>query len=421
MQSNKRMNSLEFFNSEQYLIKLQQKGSKESNKIIKEFTKRSAEFLQKKEFKLQERLEKIANEQQFPSKIVNNPRTLEQFNNDQARFLAMKEEGIQRRKEEQEAQETFTAIPEITKKSRELMKNDDKDVYSRLFAERAKKKKISILNPESERKEKKKRTKEEILRSVNGLYKDAQERNERLQNKCKELTDEANHKNLLITKNSTLVLLKNFITDFNNTSQLNFNSPMNIDLEQYTTILAGLDFIKHQNDENKINKEKEDTVINDSWKILEGSRENNDGNVDTNQLFVFCACILGLYNGENESNENIFKSVLPEYDFSKYYYPNKVAKQIKILFRYFSENRNSTLLERKKTKRLEKTIKKQEKEKDKNKTLWTSNKHKIPADIYRRKIMNEVEGELGSGKQDPNQHKVYLHDAFEIRRKKKER
>jgi len=43
-------------------------------------------------------------------------------------------------------------------------------------------------------------------------------------------------------------------------------------------------------------------LLKDAWKILINANQETDHKVDTNQILVFCASILGLYKGEESSN-----------------------------------------------------------------------------------------------------------------------
>jgi hypothetical protein len=416
MNSKGKVNSQDYFFNHQYLNKVKQRNTKTSNQTFVNFVQRNNEYRQKKELRLQERLEKLESELPNPNKVVENPRTLEQFNEDQARFLAFKDEKMRQRKAEQEAMDMdmYSGIPEISKKSKEIAQvgGDDKDVYNRLFQERAKKKKISILTPSTDKKEKRPVTKEEVIKTVANLYTDAIERKNR---RTKSMEIEMGPVDLTTVSCNT-VLINGLLNDFKNAVQFDINAPVLLTLPEYTNILNSLGFVKHR-DENakKYFKDREDTVVNDSWNVLEGSRENSDSKIDTNQLFVFCACVSGLYNGEKEKGDSIFKAIFPGADLTNYYYPSRTAKQMKILFRYFYENRVDFLMER---KRLAKPSKSGT-DFNKSASLTKSKKKTMAYSNYRTRIMNEIENE--SEMKATGKSFNYLHDAFKIKRKKKER
>jgi hypothetical protein len=409
MNSKCKINSSDYFFNHQYLNKVKQRNTNTSKKVFANFFQRNNEYRERKELKLQERIDKLAADIPFPVKQIENPRSLEQFNEDQTRFLAFKEENMKRRKEDQEALETFTAIPEISKKSREiaLVNSDDKDVYTRLFQERDKKKKMSILAPNTDKKEKKPMTKDELTKTVTALFNDAKDRKNQRTKSMEINMPEVE----LTTKSCKTVLINSLLNDFKSAVEFDFDTPNLITLTEYTNILKSLGFIKHQDETAKKHlKEKEDIIINDSWNILEGSRDGPEGKIDTNQLFVFCACVTGLYKGEKEKTESIFKTILPGSDLSNHYYPSRTAKQMKILFRYFYENRVDFLMERKKLARLSKTQKGETKS-----TLRSSAKKTAAWSNYRRRVMNEINGGNMETKLSD-----YLH-AHQQKRKKTDR
>src|SRR5690606_31855366 len=148
------------------------------------FVKRNEEFIKRKENRQRERLEKLSTEMNYnyftPTKNIQNMRTFEEFTRDQQNFLEMKENNIIRKQEEEflTTMSKLKTAPEISKKSKKLVKkNDDKDIHTRLFEERTRKQKNNILSGEIH-KEKKVRTNEEILQTVETLFNDAKERHE---------------------------------------------------------------------------------------------------------------------------------------------------------------------------------------------------------------------------------------------------
>jgi hypothetical protein len=106
--------------------------------------------------------------------------------------------------------------------------------------------------------------------------------------------------------------VENFHTEINeksvNTNLKSFNDT------NLNTPCMGMD--KKMIDEVKktiiVNKKKkiENKLIKDAWKILSDStieeeNDHNDEKIDTNQLLVFCASLLGLYKGETTEEEKV--------------------------------------------------------------------------------------------------------------------
>jgi len=97
------------------------------------------------------------------------------------------------------------------------------------------------------------------------------------------------------TKNNDTVEMNNKFT-FNANGKGNSFESLNV--VNNTTINPGQDNLEKE----KKKKESEYTLLKDAWKILSNANEEADNKVDTNQILVFCAAILGLYKGEEGNN-----------------------------------------------------------------------------------------------------------------------
>jgi len=132
-----------------------------------------------------------------------------------------------------------------------------------------------------------------------------------------------------------------------------------------------------------------------------------------------------------KEDKNLLKQVFPELDLMKYslFYTQKRIKQIKIVFRYFYDNRIDFLLEKKKKNRTEKLLNETNKDYLKN-IIYTSEKSQKSANSFRKKLYDIIETEEAkknhSNSQSPDHYasvktkpKLKLDEVYDILRKKK--
>jgi hypothetical protein len=268
--------------------------------------------------------------------------------------------------------------PEISKKSKVLAEKKINEeigtvVYDRLYKEKLNKEKKHIINDENvdrkEKQEKKKKTINEIKEFVEKLHNDAQERKMKKtqvledDKKLKEIYNIYNSGDELSTFNTKVLILEKFVQSFERSVHNLFNTreSVEINFDEYGKLMKSLGFILHdhleknetensgvntlesnlnplseelnnviiESDESpknkdnnfisnktsakndKSNKQKEFTLLKDSWKIL----SNGDGSkINSNQLLVFCASVLGIYKGESESTAETGSESKPALD-----------------------------------------------------------------------------------------------------------
>jgi len=172
----------------------------------------------------------------------------------------------------------------------------------------------------------KKKTQEEVHQLIEKLHKDAQERkvkkdsNANNKEKLKEMHHLYYSEDDLTTNASKLKILEKFVQMYELALLNLFNKKdsLLINFDEFCNLMLALGFVKydhgnHVEEENvsendKKKKEKERALLNNAWKILSNTNINienneeenhNDERIDTNQLLVFCASLLGLYKGED--------------------------------------------------------------------------------------------------------------------------
>jgi len=155
-------------------------------------------------------------------------------------------------------------------------------------------------------------TKEEVGNLVGKLHQDANERKvKREKVKLKEVyADE------LTTESSKLVILEKFVNNFELVllNLYNKKDSILITFDELVNLMFTLGFTRYDPKmeipatEEKLTKkkEKEMKVLRDCWKVLGVNNKDISEEierVDTNQLLVFCASVLGLYKGEKSAED----------------------------------------------------------------------------------------------------------------------
>lgn len=477
---NKKTSAYDYLINDLYLNRVCEKNDKDTHQKFVNFFNRNKEFRDKKGLRLQERVEKINQETNTVcTGIPNNKvftkeelRSPDDFLNDQLKYYNTRDLNVNQQRED--VLKTTNALlrqtPEISKKSQRLAKKkapENKEVHDRLFSEKLNKQKTHLYT-EKETKGKKNRRKEKIPNDVKKSKQEIEELVAKLTSDAKERKENKEKVKLeevyqdLTTVSCKKVILEKFVNNYELILLNLFNQKDSvvINFESYCNMMLSLGFIrydhhrdeeevKNQDSEKEIKKrEKEMKILKQSWRVLEGKQEDNKDSVDSNQLLVFCAALLGLYKGEDmhhsnlqtenvntnmntqmniestvnntqdvkfssnnspvnekvkarsksnkkknskipnrfstpsqhhkyatlstpvnknktasgttfnkthvsgkavdQSNVNIIKVVLPELDLNKYYYLKPTVKQIKMLFRYFYDNRVNILIEQKK-------------------------------------------------------------------------
>lgn len=135
-----------------------------------------------------------------------------------------------------------------------------------------------------------------------------------------------------------------------------------------------------------------------------------------------------------KENKNLLKIVVPELDMSRYHYLKNTVRQIKILFRYMYDNRVNFLIEQKKKAKMDKLNSYTNKELMFRHTIRPSENFRQSAENFRKRVMDEVEGEMYRKQEsnNDNEHspshfdekvkrKLRLDEVYEVLRKKKEK
>ena len=215
-----------------------------------------------------------------------------------------------------------------------------------------------------------------------------------------------------------------------------------------------------RNEENiKKQIEKEGLIIKDSWKILSKLKNIEDNEIQIDNILIFCFSILGLYKGEeteenlnsqasynitvnsNQSNNstsqfklppsvasprdtkatvNLIHQVLPNFDLKKFSYQSKVAKQLKMFFRIFYENRMNFLLLKNTEMRKSKLV-----EFNNSAAQFTfkpslTNRSLKSAERFRSKCKMNIKNEESDYLEASGRSRVKMQDVYEIMRKKKQ-
>ena len=319
----------------------------------------------------------------------------------------------------------------------------------RLAEEKLKNQKETIDNKKEEIK---KMTKKEMQDLTDKLHKESETFKNNREKKEKEQIDKIRNrdkKNFVLEK-SKKVLLDKFVNEYDKVVKLLFdnkstnnneneneekNKNIEINYDEYKTLLNKLGFLKNINPEEENNK----TLINN---LFENYLNPKDKIIDTNKLLTFCLAALGIYKGkdekiqehsskitvktkpedekekekdkdkdnkenkENKENKNnqskkhmktsteLIKSFLPNLDLEKYGYTEKECNNIKSqFFRFFfgiSESWAKDLIKKKQERldKLEETNKKNNADLLK-KLERTQKKEEEIIDNYRKKLFND--------------------------------
>ncbi len=168
---------------------------------------------------------------------------------------------------------------------------------------------------------------------VDKLHKEGKELKEKKEKFISDVNNQQNNALLketeLVTNNSNLIILKHFLKDFESCllNLFHSNNDCHLNFEETCNLLYSFGFIKQQYEPNKLNEETEEvniskisTVPKDStkeystnqllhtvWKYLTLGK-NEIERVDSNQILVFCAAVLGLYVGDNPDQSSDFNT-----------------------------------------------------------------------------------------------------------------
>jgi hypothetical protein len=556
-QHNKKTSAYDYLINDMFLNRVVERNDKECTTKFLDFVNRNKEFIDKKKIRLQDKTDKLANEFNQINTGIPNGRVLDknelrdpnEYLQDQLKYYQTRDMNIKQQQEDiiKNSDSLMKPVPEISKKSKLLAEkrlgNDSKEVHDRLFNEKLKKN-IKL----EEKSTVVKKSQSEIHEVVDKLYKDAEQRKENIdklrndKNKIKEIYHLYDSDDELTNDASKLKILEKFVQNFEVILHKMFNKKDHVmmNFEEYSTVMFNLGFVHHDYmkvtkdvSQNKLNQ-KELNSLKDAWRIIHHPEESKDisqyeiaEKIDSNQLLVFCATLLGLYKGEepelilnqsviqggnliteekldthtteqnvevivhskipthfknysiNEANspnklkkrikmpnrfstsyekhtylnltgasatipttnrnklltstapsnntkKNPIKQIVPEFDISKYNYAKDTAKQIKIIFRNFYQNREEHLYAGKVKIKNEKmsTIEKQEN--TYKQAFPSSEKLRQSAENFRVKAYKIVENEIVKSTEPDTIHEsvtcksLRLDEVYNILRKKKE-
>ena len=405
------------FQDEEAIQNREATRSKENVKIINDLLNRQEEFEKVKLNKLKEK-EKEVNDKKFqecifnPNGIYTTSRTPVDFYNEQLKFVEKKDDKIKKlTKDILENEKIKTSVLLTSKTSDKIasMKNPHEtkeQLYNRLAEE-----KLGQDNKihQNESHSNKKMTKEELKNLSNKLYNEGQTFKNNLDKKRKEkiLQEEKNNKKEFALEKSNKVILDKFISGYYKILFEIFNQTNNFEIsfDDYKKILYRLCCIKP-------NSNSDDNLVKDSF--YNYLKPNND-KISTYSFLLFALAAFGIYKGndekilENKNNKNknktsieLIKAYIPDLDFEKYGFNNKIAKHIKLKFMHFISGVNEMWaddLTKKKQERLDKTeeiLKKQEQQK------------KI---ANRERIKNLLAENLANNNQNNNQNENTIKSA----------
>jgi hypothetical protein len=357
---NKKTSAYEYLINDMFLNRVVEKNDKESAAKFNDFVNRNKEFRNKKQLKLQEKSEKIANElnatytgrpngKVFDKSELRDPN---EYLQDQIKYYQTRDMNIKQQQDDikKNTDSHLKQTPDISKKSKQLAEkrlsteNNSKEVYDRLFQDKLHKEKKHLYTEKSERSTLSKisniplkKTHEEIKELVEKLFRDAETRRENKEKtaknkiKIKEVYHLYDSDDELSSCKTNIKILEKLVQNFQDTLYKLFErrDSFMMSFGDFCSILLNLGFIVYDhetgisNPQEELNKtetekkikEKELKLVKDAWKILitgtnkihiEGEiPEENSERIDTYQLIVFLASILGLHKGEeNELNYN---------------------------------------------------------------------------------------------------------------------
>jgi hypothetical protein len=387
-QGAQKINIYEYLLHDEYIQKFLAKNSGDHEKF-NNFISRSKDFSAKKTMKLQERIDKINDEQDFTchgnpnNKVIyeKDIRKPEDFLSDNMNYMAKKDIKIAelRTKIVEDTNKHLTHVPvisEATKKMAENKNGENPEVYSRLHKGSIKHNKPHAFNPDNIKRKPKYKKKElegldltnlkkdikDILTNVEKLNQDAKDRKKNKEKPAITLKDIYDIDNIA-SESSKYVFLDSFVKNFEQSVCDLFFVRDNymLSFDDFISLLHKLGFIKfdlkkqkellqkkvsqeeekkslegkehensHQNnsniqqsmiksDKNSMKRgksekpedrvfkkvDKEINVMTESWKYL--SKKDQE-KVNTNQVLVFLAGILGLYEGEKPEEVAVEKN-----------------------------------------------------------------------------------------------------------------
>ena len=357
--------------------------TKENIKIINDLLNRQEEFEKNKLNKLKEK-EKEVNDKKFqecifnPNGIYTTSRTIKDFYDEQIKFVEKKDDNIKKLTNDIENEKNKTNSLLISKISDKLASkknpNESKEqLYNRLAAEKLG---LDSKINENENNNNKKMTKEELQKLSNKLYKEGQTLKNNLDKKRKEiiLQEEKNNKKEFALEKSNKVILDKLISSYDKILYEIFNQTNNFEIsfEEYKTILYRLGCIKP-------NSISDENLLKDSFYNYLKPTNNK---ISTYSFLLFMLAAFGIYKGndekivENKNNKNknktsieLIKIYIPDLEFEKYGFNNKIAKNIKLKFIHFITGVNEMWADdliKKKQERQDKTeefLKQQEQQK----------------------------------------------------------
>ena len=283
---NQKTSAYDYLISDMFLNKIVEKNDKNAGQKFSNFAVRNKDFRDKKNLKLKERIEKIANEavaectwkpngKNFEKSEVRKP---EDYYNDHLKYIQTRDANITHQKEEilKNTEALLKVAPEISKKTKRIAarklkkENISKNVHDRLFKERLNKEKKHIYPDKKEKdpskkKNKKskaeyktkrfaqKKSKEEVKNLVEKLHKEATELKI---NKEKLATDKQTLKEVhnlyhsddeITTPASNLKILENFVKNYELAMLNRFNrkDSIYINFEDFCNLILDLGFIKY--------------------------------------------------------------------------------------------------------------------------------------------------------------------------------
>jgi len=103
----------------------------------------------------------------------------------------------------------------------------------------------------------------------------------------------------LTTNSSKIKILEKFVRNYEISllSLFNKKDSLLVCFDEFVLLMANLGFVKSKNESVELNGK---ALLKDAWKIL--SNANEEAKVDTNQILIFCSVVLGIYKGEEGSN-----------------------------------------------------------------------------------------------------------------------
>lgn len=402
--------SYDSFIKDEYLCVYSEKFNRGNKHIIKHFIDRSTKESKKKQMgfinqkaiysnrqrqdNLQTTSDKnilLINETKPKKKKIT--RSTAQFIQDQYNYNQQRETKINQLKEQKltEVNQLLQPIPsinshsiEISRKKEQSVGKEKVDVYSKLYQEHNRKKKMFALGAKLYSNSQKKSIKtEEVNLLVNKLYKDANDRHikskENEDIKQREMTERL--KNDYVNDYSNNIMMNKLITQYDDVSNKLFNvkkdDNIQMDMNDFALLLFELGFTIKNYSGSKESVEKEFQLIQSAWSVLTRKKniESNE-RVQSHFVLLFLLSVSNLYKGkqcknekkekgqtkskrENNNNNNsdndneeyrlclLIKKKLPFLDDKVTYFEPNLGKQIYKSFRLLNDNRKNSIKQEK--------------------------------------------------------------------------